>query len=323
MKLLRSVVILMSLWVCFSVPALAESNPFLKRHPAQAPASAPALNTLDAPANAETAWGLGLRRWLEGTQYQMNQELATRVRAAQSGSAPGAWLALMLLAFAYGAFHSLGPGHGKCLICSFFVAEQASWRQGLLLGYLVAIVHALSALGVVTVLYWLLRSSSQVIFDDAARLTGLVGYGLVIMMGCWLLWRALKPAAAASTAECTEADCDHHHQHQPVQPQTSGLKRLLPMALAIGLIPCPGALTILLFSISLDFIQLGVVLAGMMALGMGLTTTLMAALTIGVRRGAFAWISRQSSGQRAEKWLRVSGACLTLTLGSLLLFLSW
>lgn len=330
--------LLSALWAsCWLLPAQAQENPFLPR---RAPAASTAP-THHPPQSSEPVSVSPWKQWLEQTQYTLNQELATRTRAAKTGSDPGAWAILMVLAFAYGAFHSLGPGHGKCLICSYFVAERATLRQGLVLGYLVAIIHATSALAVVSLLYVLLRGSGQLVLADATRWTSIAGYGLIAAMGGWLLWRALRPADSPSHvhgAEC-ESHCTHEHDsahehgaahthdhridHQAAHGSNTS-RPLWLMALGIGAIPCPGALTLLMFSISLDFLQLGVVLAAMIALGMGVTTTLMAVATILGRQGSLSWLTQHTSLKRAslEKRLRVAGACLTLGLGATFLALS-
>ena len=88
------------------------------------------------------------------------------------------------------------------------------------------------------------------------------------------------------------------------------------------MVPCPGALTILLFSISLDFLQLGIVLAAMIALGMGITSTMMAIGTIWMRQGSLHWFRSSKIPFSIEKILRISGACLTLFFGGLFFILN-
>jgi nickel/cobalt exporter len=309
---------------CWLLPAHAEENPFLPRRAPAAASAAP------SPQRTESVDVSPWKQWLEQTQYTLNQELASRTRAAKTGSAPEAWAILMALAFAYGAFHSLGPGHGKCLICSYFVAEQSTLRQGLVLGYLVAIIHATSALAVVSLLYLLLRGSGQMVLSDATRWTSIAGYGLIAAMGGWLLWRALRPERPhdhthSHGEECHQEGTECTHVGAHAEPHRGEAHRpLWLMALGIGAVPCPGALTLLMFSISLDFLQLGVVLAAMIALGMGVTTTLMAIATILGRQGTLHMLTQATpvTRARAEKWLRVAGACCTLGLGLAFLTLS-
>ncbi|MBF2053585.1 MAG: hypothetical protein IGS03_09000 [Candidatus Sericytochromatia bacterium] len=318
-------------FVCLLIaqPVLAQTNPFLKRS-----SPAPQLQRQsEAAESSEHPDRLrAFKSRFQTMQYQLNQQLAVRTQAARDEQPPWIWLSLMLIAFAYGAFHTLGPGHGKCVVCSYFIAEDSHWRKGLLLGYLVAIVHALSAFGVVAVIYYLLKSSSQLLFDQATRLTSLVGYGLIAVLGAFLLLRQLRrwhsmpvaasgsgPANAAAHHHCEFHDCQHTHGHEaaPAQPRRDNIWL---MALGIGVVPCPGALTILMFSISLDFLQLGIVLALMIALGMGLTTSLLAVLTILSRQGTLRWLSppsHQQQNSRVEHALRLSGASLTLFFGLL------
>jgi len=180
------------------------------------------------------------------------------------------------------------------------------------------------------------------LFDQATRLTSIIGYGLISLLGTFLVLRQLRrwhksvreqseiTPAAPHGPHCAQHDCQHTHVHAA---ETSTLNEnaqvkktadnVWLMALGIGMIPCPGALTILMFSISLDFLQLGIVLALMIALGMGLTTSLLAVLTILSRQGALRWLSPAShirQNTRLEHVLQLSGASLTLGFGLLFLW---
>lgn len=310
--------------------AWAEQNPFLQRSTpqAQTPPS-PVLTEGTQPDSGLT----GLKNQFQTWQYHLNSQLAHYTREAQSGKNPNVWWLLGGIAFAYGALHSLGPGHGKCLICAYFLAEASSLRQGLVLGYLVAGVHALSALSVVLILHVFLVQAGQRFFDNTASLMAVGGYALIILMGSLLLFRALR--SLKQTAEpqvCHEPSCEHDHSHaenahaHAPHAQTAPKRpwQLFWLAVGIGALPCPGALTLLMFSVSLNLLGLGVFLAVMIALGMGVTVSLMALMTIASRRGALKGLLRLGKGvpHRAEQWLRISGAFLTVFLGSLLLWAS-
>ena len=63
------------------------------------------------------------------------------IRAAKAdGSA--VWT-LFGLSFAYGIFHAAGPGHGKAVISSYMVANGETWRRGVVLSFVSAMMQAL------------------------------------------------------------------------------------------------------------------------------------------------------------------------------------
>ena len=51
----------------------------------------------------------------------------------------------MGLSFAYGIFHAAGPGHGKAVISSYLVANEETWKRGIVLSFASALVQALVA----------------------------------------------------------------------------------------------------------------------------------------------------------------------------------
>ena len=103
--------------------ALAQANPF-GTGPGPAPARPPALD--------------GIAGFILAKQAEFYRALAGMIRAAKAdGSAS---LSLLGLSFAYGIFHAAGPGHGKAVISSYLVANEETWRRGIVLSFASALV---------------------------------------------------------------------------------------------------------------------------------------------------------------------------------------
>ena len=49
------------------------------------------------------------------------------------------------MSFLYGIFHAAGPGHGKAVISSYMVANEETWRRGVVLSFASALLQALVA----------------------------------------------------------------------------------------------------------------------------------------------------------------------------------
>jgi nickel/cobalt exporter len=92
---------------------------------------------------------------------------------------PGVLIVSLLLAFAFGVLHALGPGHGKTIMAAYLVGSGARVRQAVGVGVAVASMHTLSvlALGVVAVV---LSSSfpAERIYPWLTVLTGAVALAL-------------------------------------------------------------------------------------------------------------------------------------------------
>ena len=145
--------------------------------------------------------------------------LSGTIRAAKAdGSA--AWT-LMGISFAYGIFHAAGPGHGKAVISSYLVANDETWRRGIVLSFASAILQALTAIAIVGIAAVLLGATAKVM-GDTVRVIEIVSYALIILIGLRLLWvkgraflHLLRPARKNTRSRITIMhDHDHHHgQH--------------------------------------------------------------------------------------------------------------
>ena len=214
----------------------------------------------------------------------------------------------MGLAFAYGAAHALGPGHGKILAVSYFLHRDAPPRQALIYAYLSMPLHVLSATTLVLGGKYILEMSASRAVDDMGRVLQDVSYGLLAVIGLFMLVSALRNCRRESV-EAT-----------PRQKSGKSCKGLFGLALATGLVPCPGAALVLIFSIAMGITGAGMAAMIAIALGMGLCLAGVSLLTIRFRRTALALMQSRSPlmhvGQCA---FSLAGAAVVLATGSLLL----
>ena len=140
---------------------------------------------------------------------------------------------------------------------SFFLANEANLRHSFIIGYLVAIVHALSALAVVIVLYYVIRGIFATGVEQANHYIQLVTFGLIAVIGAVMLVRR-------------SMDIGHHHYDHAVDAQ-KGLtfRNLLGIAVPAGVIPCPGAVAVILFALSLHMMGVSILVVSSMSLRMG------------------------------------------------------
>src|SRR5215813_5082307 len=183
--------------------ALAQGSPFGVARP---PAAAP-----PAPASD------GIVGWLLAEQAKFYRALSGLIRAAKAdGSA--VW-GLLGLSFLYGVFHAAGPGHGKAVISSYLVANEETWRRGVVLSFASAMIQALVAVALVGIAAVLLNATAATM-RSAVNVIETASYALIILIGLRLLWvkgRAFINAArnlhrpAAVGAAVTPADQLHDH----------------------------------------------------------------------------------------------------------------
>ena len=106
----------------------------------------------------------------------------------------GSWGALvfaLLISFGYGALHTLGPGHGKAVVASYFVGSGGGLARGMTMGTRIAIFHVLSSVIVVFLLDFAVRQTTGSTPSDY-RAIRLGSYALIVLIGAVMLWQAVK-----------------------------------------------------------------------------------------------------------------------------------
>lgn len=264
-----------------------------------------------SPAPAEVG---GFSGWILAKQAEFYRMFSGLIRAAKAdGSAA---YTLMGISFLYGIFHAAGPGHGKAVISSYLIANDETWRRGVVLSFASALLQAVTAVAVVGIAAVLLGATAKMM-GDAVRVIETVSYGLIVLIGLRLLWVKGRAFLRLLRAEKHEHDAhahhghahghDHHahshdhdhdhedeasawgHAHAPEPQQLAGqhwLRRGLAATVAVGLRPCSGAIIVLVFALAQGIFWIGVASTVVMGLGTAITVTAIATVAVGARHFA-------------------------------------
>ncbi|WP_172795204.1 DUF1007 family protein [Polycladidibacter hongkongensis] len=283
-------------------------------------------------------------------QNEFFNKLRGALRSFKASSHAGFWL--MLVSFAYGVFHALGPGHGKAVISSYVLADRQTLRRGVSLALLSSMMQAITAIVLVFGVATLFQMSGAALDATALQLEK-AAYALMLVFALWLVWQKVvrpifvrapeisaAPAPVAALASpamsghstgvgsfaCDAitreqaagevcADCGHVHLPQPeaLKGDRFGWARAWPIVLSIGARPCTGALIVLAFSISQGLVLAGVASTFVMALGTGITVSALAALAVFSRAAAMQiWGRTSESAERLGKVIEQTGVLLVL-----------
>jgi ABC-type nickel/cobalt efflux system permease component RcnA len=217
----------------------------------------------------------------------------------------------MLIAFAYGVLHALGPGHGKAVVLAYFLSRDGSVLRGLRMGAQIALLHVISAVVIVVIVHWLLAVTFAQPIDQLQFLK-VVSYGAITFIGSIMVARALRAARRpAAAADAEGHDCHHHH--------ADGARDLL--SIAVGLIPCSGAVLVLIYALANGLLLSGLVMAACIAIGMALTLSAIGMAAVWMRRRAVGASRPDAPARRPamQALLDVLGPLLITALGAMLL----
>ena len=296
------------------------------------------LTRSETPADLTIAPTVGpsVGPWWQRLQTQASAVLTQTVGTVHRQRSPSTLLWGLLIAFSYGVLHTLGPGHGKAVIVAYFVGEGGSLQRGLTMGIRIAIFHVLSAIGIVVLTTLVLRQSAP----DSYRVLQLVSYGAVSIIGGWMLWRALPWHHAKhsnqvqSYLSAKEAELVLYPDltRQVVTPSETAPAKVSEcgcfscveprrvsdwLSLAIGSVPCSGALLILLYGAANRLLWLSIAMVMAISVGMALTLSCIGILALMGRNYA-----DQQTDHRARtwrRWLKIAGSSSVLLLGVCLL----
>ena len=155
--------------------------------------------------------------WIIAKQNEFYRQFSGLIRQAKAdGSA--IW-ALLGVSFLYGIFHAAGPGHGKAVISSYVVANEETWKRGIVLSFASALLQALVAVAVVGIASALL-SATAATMKSAVDVIEIVSYALIVAIGVRLAWvkglglvNAWRGRKSSSIAHAHDDHPHHGHNH--------------------------------------------------------------------------------------------------------------
>ncbi|MCU9840094.1 DUF3299 domain-containing protein [Ruegeria sp. WL0004] len=255
-------------------------------------------------------------------QIWINNLFTSAMRSIEDGRSLGAAGFALMVAFLYGALHTLGPGHGKAVVVSYFIGEGGSLRRGILMGSRIAVFHVVSAVAVVFLLDLAVRQTTGAAPSDY-RLIRLGSYGLIVLIGATLVWQAAK--ALVHQRRHHAHGLDTHTGCAACSAASASANRSGAwIALAVGAVPCTGALIVMLFGLANDLVVPAILMVIAISAGMAVAMSMIGMAAIwgraALERRAGTNPTRKA---RFEAGVRLVGASFVLLLGLALFLTTW
>ncbi|HDT15755.1 MAG TPA: hypothetical protein ENN55_06050 [Firmicutes bacterium] len=191
-------------------------------------------------------------------QAKLNREVSKKIEYYKENKSYAAGGMAALLLFIYGLLHALGPGHGKTVISAWVVSSRKIYSKVILVSVLSALFHALTAVIIVSAVYFFLKGA---VFADTAGVrsammlaAGILLFLIGIYMLAGLFYSEKKRRGAA------EGILNRKKDINPVL-----------LAFIIGLVPCPSTSVILIFAFGFGLVLEGYVFVLAFASGMAVT----------------------------------------------------
>ena len=232
---------------------------------------------------------------LIGWQYELNSYISTTIRSLNDENNLATSLLILGIAFVYGLIHAAGPGHGKALVALYFTSNKSDYKKAFKMGYMISIIHALSALIFTFGIFFVLKTMFRKNFNEFSEIAMQISAFMIISVGLYLIYEAYSG-----------------RKYKEKQMKKSS-KSEVAVAFSAGVVPCPGVMTIVLFCIVLGQFTLGILAAIAMSIGMGLTISLAGIFSIALNKKAGGLLNKNAY------LLEMTGGLLVFTLGLFLL----
>ena len=273
----------------------------------------------------------GVTDFLMDFQRRANAEVAFHMNAIERGDNLGALILALAVAFAYGAIHAFGPGHGKFVVVSYFLGREARVMRGVVMAVQIAIVHVIAAVVIVWLADLVLRGGFGLGLSDVPGVRA-ASFLIIVGIGLYMLYQALRASLRARSGGASDRGHSHdhspphrhdhthphHHGHHHHHGHSHGGKAEGGiLALAAGMVPCPGAVLIMLYAVANDMIVPGSLLVAAMSLGIGSSICVLGVGAILARQAAMRMMERSGGGgaNALRHGMNYAGAALVTLVG--------
>jgi ABC-type nickel/cobalt efflux system permease component RcnA len=255
----------------------------------------------------------GILGFLGKKLQQTKEHIFRLVKQIESEGSILAYFWLLAFSLLYGFIHALGPGHGKSLVAAYFLGNNRSVVKAFSIASLIGVVHTFSAFLLTFVIYFVLNTYMSTYFSNLESITIRISALIIIVIALYLLYKkipkkeAKKPMWSATQPNQHAGSCSCG----ACQSRSTDLGIIL----SAGIVPCPGTITIFVFSLSLGAYLVGFLSAVFMSIGMSIVIFSAALLSIKVRQ-------KSTQNHRLRMVLDYGSLLFILMLGVILFFMA-
>lgn len=214
---------------------------------------------------------------------QTKEHIFGLVKQIESKGSIVAYFWLLAFSLLYGVIHALGPGHGKSLVAAYFLGNNRSVVKAFGIASMIGVVHTFSAFLLTFVIYFVLNTYLNTYFSNLESVTIRISAVIIIVIALYLLYKKL-PKKEKKKQPMWSTSQPHRHQSSCGCSACQSTSTDLGIILSAGIVPCPGTITIFVFSLSLGAYFVGFLSAVFMSIGMSIVIVAAALLSIKVRQ---------------------------------------
>ncbi len=274
--------------------SLAQRNPFLASDSAQTASQS-------EPKKIEPPFWYPIVVW----QKAINDMLATSLEELKEGFSLFKVLIIFVISLLYAVIHTAGPGHGKLILGTYFLTSDQKRKKSdaAVAGIIVSLTHIGMAFTLSLILYFFLNTLSMSSQRDMASLSRNVGGFFIMLTGILIIFITIfRNKIKLFTFKTTKDEKRMKNMS------------LYSIAVLSGIVPCPLAWFVLVFSISYGIYGYGILSIAGMAMGAAFTVGGIGWLVLVGREKALR-LFRKETTERFAYNLRFLGGVILMIFG--------
>ncbi|MBP9023421.1 MAG: hypothetical protein KBH06_09500 [Spirochaetes bacterium] len=205
-------------------------------------------------------------------QFEYRDKISEIIYNAKNNGSNIFFIYLIAFSFLYGIFHAAGPGHRKTILFSIFLSRRSTPLEPAAAGFLSSGIHAGTSLGVIAILYVIQKTLISLSSADNiyAWMEGAT-FSLIFLFSIFLLTHKFIQFRKKTAYIAAERDS----------------KSLYLMIILTSMVPCPGAMMLMLLSLYAEMPEAGITGIIAMSFGMGIIISISAYLAYAGRKAVF------------------------------------
>lgn len=222
-------------------------------------------------------------------QVKFRDKMALLLAQTKNNENSKAFQLLLLISFLYGMIHAAGPGHRKSVLFTVFLSNKSKWWEPGAAGILSASLHGLSGILLIVIFkeFSVRLLTSRV--DLISKFMEAGSFFLLLFLGLLLIAMKLYKN---STDNEIGVNCRSFYY----------------TVLLTSIFPCPGAILILVLSLSQNILYIGILSVISLSIGMGITISCTAYLGKTGRIGLFRILkSKEIMLAKLSDYLEITG----------------
>jgi len=241
-------------------------------------------------------------------------EIKSLFKSIKDEKNPLTYMFLLFFAYIYGAIHALGPGHGKTLVGSYFLSNDRSYSKALFISLAIGVVHTFSAFLLTLIIYFIVDTFLAQFLDESIYYTTKISAIIIISIAIYLIYKKYKAYKKIKNAPKYSFSANPHVETCSCSScKVDNNSTDMALIISAGIIPCPGTVTIFIFSLSLGLYYAGFLSAFIMSLGMSTIIFLSALISVVIRK------KTSNYNSNLKKYLEYGSLVIILILGLFLL----